>query len=53
MSASGGEKRRRRRERRLLDFHESGSARAAMVAVAATFGFLLLQVARTLISVRP
>jgi hypothetical protein len=49
MSAPGGEKRRRRRERRWLEFHDTGSARAALVAVAATGGLLLLQVARTLL----
>lgn len=49
MSASGGVKRRRRRERRWLQFHEAGSTRAALVAMAATGGLLMLQVARLLL----
>jgi hypothetical protein len=47
MSASGGAKRRRRRERRFLDFHDAFSLRASIVAVLATGGFLVLQIART------
>jgi hypothetical protein len=42
-------KRRRRRERRFLEFLDSVSMRATMLAVAATGGFLLLQVARSLL----
>jgi hypothetical protein len=51
MSASSGEKRRRRRERRFIAFQEAISTRATTVAVLATFGFVLLQIARTLIKV--
>lgn len=49
MSVSSGEKRRRRRERRFLELNDTISMRATMVAVAATFGFLVLQLARTLL----
>lgn len=49
MSASSGEKRRRKRERQFISFHEVFSMRATIVAVMATFGLLLLQVARTLL----
>jgi hypothetical protein len=47
MSASGGEKRRRRRERRFLAFHDLLSMRASTAAIVATFGFVVLQIART------
>jgi hypothetical protein len=49
MSASSGEKRRRRRERRLLELHESLSLRSTVVAVAAGFGLLAFQFARSLL----
>jgi|MudIll2142460700_1097286.scaffolds.fasta_scaffold40840_3 hypothetical protein len=49
MSASSGEKRRRRRERRFLELHETISIRSTMLAVAATCGYLLLQVTRSLL----
>jgi hypothetical protein len=51
MSASSGEKRRRRRERRFLELNEAISMRATTLAVVATCGFLLLQVARTFLKV--
>jgi hypothetical protein len=47
MSASSGEKRRRRRERRFLAFHDLLSMRASTAAIVATFGFVVLQIART------
>jgi hypothetical protein len=47
MSVSSGAKRRRRRERRFVSFHDVFSMRATILAVMATFGLLLLQVART------
>jgi hypothetical protein len=50
MSASSGQKRRRRRERQFLAFHESISMRTTRLAVGATFGLVVLQVARTLLS---
>jgi hypothetical protein len=50
MSASSGEKRRRRRERRFLAFHESISMRTTRLAIGATLGLVVLQVARTLLS---
>jgi hypothetical protein len=49
MSASGGEKRRRRRERRFLAFHDLLSMRASLAAIGATFGFVVLQIARTIL----
>ena len=51
MGASSGEKRRRKRERRFIALQEAISTRSTMVAVLATFGFVLLQVARTLLQV--
>jgi len=48
MSTSSGAKRRRRRERRFVELHDALSLRASIVAVMATGGFLLLQIARTL-----
>lgn len=47
MSTSSGAKRRRRRERRFLAFLDAFSLHASIVAVMATGGFLILQVART------
>jgi len=49
MSASSGEKRRRRRERRLIELHNLASIRATLVAISATCGFLVLQLARSLL----
>ena len=49
MSASSGEKRRRRRERRFLQRHNLASIRATVVAIGATGGFLVLQLARSLL----
>jgi hypothetical protein len=50
MSASSGEKRRRRRERRFTELYDALSLRSTIVAVAAGFGFLVFQVARTLVT---
>ena len=50
MSASSGTKRRRRRDRRFLEFYDTLSMQATILAVVATFGFLAFQVARTLVS---
>ena len=50
MSTSSGEKRRRKRERRFIEFYDTLSMRATRVAIAATCGFVLLQIARTLLS---
>jgi hypothetical protein len=50
MSTSSGTKRRRRRERQFLEFCDAFSIHAAIVAIAATFGFLLLQAARSLLT---
>ena len=50
MSASSGEKRRRRRERRFLQVNDTLSLRSTIVAVAAGFGLLAFQLARTLIA---
>lgn len=50
MSASSGEKRRRRRERRFLELNDTLSLRSSIVAVAAGVGFLVFQVARTIVT---
>jgi hypothetical protein len=49
MSASNGEKRRRRRERQFLEFHDSISMRTTRLAIGATLGLMVLQLARTLL----
>lgn len=50
MTTSSGAKRRRKRERQFLEMCDTVSMRATIVAITATCGFLMLQIARSLIT---
>jgi hypothetical protein len=50
MSTSSGQKRRRKREHRFLEYQDTLSMRATMVAIVATCGFVVLQMVRTLLN---